>query len=202
MLAVSITLDSIWCSRNKLIHDRCMPELLHACRDSHGTLLRVRLSRTQAGSYPLKGEARAARLAFSLAEDYAADKVLLEGDSLALVSQVLSTDSRPDWLIEGEVLRYTSENVFVPLTVGGGIRDCTDANGRPIGAYELAKAVEELGVREILLNCIDCDDESNSSSFSKPNCPFSHMVILILSQRFKYAEGILLSARVSVWIGL
>jgi glutamine amidotransferase/cyclase len=28
---------------------------------------------------------------------------------------------------------------------------------RPIGAYELAKAVEELGVGEILLNCIDCD---------------------------------------------
>lgn len=29
-----------------------------------------------------------------------------------------------------QVLRYTSENVFVPLTVGGGIRDFTDANGR------------------------------------------------------------------------
>lgn len=35
--------------------------------------------------------------------------------------------------------------------VNGG-RDC-----RPIGAYELAKAVEELGAGEILLNCIDCD---------------------------------------------
>ncbi|XP_034679373.1 imidazole glycerol phosphate synthase hisHF, chloroplastic isoform X1 [Vitis riparia] len=162
-----------------------------------------------------------------------------------------------------EILRYTSENVFVPLTVGGGIRDFTDANGRyysslevaseyfrsgadkisigsdavyaaeeyirtgvktgktsleqisrvygnqavvvsidprrvyvnapddiefkavrvtnpgpngeeyawyqctvnggregrPIGAYELAKAVEELGAGEILLNCIDCDGQ-------------------------------------------
>ncbi|KAF3453424.1 hypothetical protein FNV43_RR03864 [Rhamnella rubrinervis] len=162
-----------------------------------------------------------------------------------------------------EVLRYTSENVFVPLTVGGGIRDFTDVNGRhysslevaseyfrsgadkisigsdavyaaedylrsgvktgkssleqisrvygnqavvvsidprrvylkdpndvefkatrvsnpgpngeefawyqctvnggregrPIGAYELAKAVEELGAGEILLNCIDCDGQ-------------------------------------------
>ncbi|KOM28777.1 hypothetical protein LR48_Vigan583s002800 [Vigna angularis] len=160
-----------------------------------------------------------------------------------------------------QVLRYTSENVFVPLTVGGGIRDFTDSTGRyysslevaseyfrsgadkisigsdavyaaeeylrtgvktgktsleqiarvygnqavvvsidprrvyvkdpndvllktvrvsnlgpngeeyawyqctvnggregrPIGAYELAKAVEELGAGEILLNCIDCD---------------------------------------------
>ncbi|KAL4190421.1 hypothetical protein AMTRI_Chr07g24730 [Amborella trichopoda] len=164
-----------------------------------------------------------------------------------------------------KVLRYTSENVFVPLTVGGGIRDFTDANGRhysslevaseyfrsgadkisigsdavytaeeyrrtgvksgkssleqisrvygnqavvvsidprrvylkspndvefktirvmspgpneeeyawyqctvnggregrPIGAYELAKAVEELGAGEILLNCIDCDGQGH-----------------------------------------
>ncbi|KAI4307985.1 hypothetical protein L6164_031106 [Bauhinia variegata] len=162
-----------------------------------------------------------------------------------------------------QVLRYASENVFVPLTVGGGIRDFTDSNGRhysslevaseyfrsgadkisigsdavyaaeeyirtgvktgkssleqisrvygnqavvvsidprriyvknpddvefkttrvssqgpngeayawyqctvnggregrPIGAYELAKAVEELGAGEILLNCIDCDGQ-------------------------------------------
>ncbi|GAB2231454.1 hypothetical protein Droror1_Dr00010461 [Drosera rotundifolia] len=162
-----------------------------------------------------------------------------------------------------QVLRYTSENVFVPLTVGGGIRDFTDSNGRqysslevaseyfrsgadkisigsdavfaaeeylrtgvktgktsleqisyiygsqavvvsidprrvyvkdsddvtykcikvsnpgrngeeyawyqctvnggregrPIGAYELAKVVEELGAGEILLNCIDCDGQ-------------------------------------------
>lgn len=29
-----------------------------------------------------------------------------------------------------KVLRFASENVFVPLTVGGGIRDFTDANGR------------------------------------------------------------------------
>uniref|UniRef100_A0A0E0KBG4 Imidazole glycerol phosphate synthase hisHF n=1 Tax=Oryza punctata TaxID=4537 RepID=A0A0E0KBG4_ORYPU len=162
-----------------------------------------------------------------------------------------------------EVLRFASEKVFVPLTVGGGIRDFTDANGRyysslevaseyfrsgadkisigsdavfaaeaylqtsvktgkssleqisrvygnqavvvsidprrvyvknpeevqfktvkvsnkgplgeeyawyqctvsggrdsrPIGAYELAKAVEELGAGEILLNCIDCDGQ-------------------------------------------
>ncbi|XP_074282075.1 imidazole glycerol phosphate synthase hisHF, chloroplastic [Silene latifolia] len=162
-----------------------------------------------------------------------------------------------------KVLRFASENVFVPLTVGGGIRDFTDANGRhytslevaseyfrsgadkisigsdavyaaeeflktgiksgkssleqisrvygnqavvvsidprrvyiktphdipfksvkvtnpgpngeefawyqctvnggregrPIGAYELAKAVEDLGAGEILLNCIDCDGQ-------------------------------------------
>lgn len=34
--------------------------------------------------------------------------------------------------------------------------------GRPIGAAELAKAVEELGAGEILLNCIDCDGMNNA----------------------------------------
>ncbi|XP_057820330.2 imidazole glycerol phosphate synthase hisHF, chloroplastic isoform X2 [Cryptomeria japonica] len=38
-------------------------------------------------------------------------------------------------------------------TVNGG------REGRPIGAYELAKAVEDLGAGEILLNCIDCDGQ-------------------------------------------
>lgn len=41
------------------------------------------------------------------------------------------------------------------LKVSGG------REGRPIGAYELAKAVEELGAGEILLNCIDCDGEDD-----------------------------------------
>lgn len=41
--------------------------------------------------------------------------------------------------------------LFSFLKVSGG------REGRPIGAYELAKAVEELGAGEILLNCIDCD---------------------------------------------
>ncbi|KAL2619084.1 hypothetical protein AAZV13_08G283200 [Glycine max] len=31
--------------------------------------------------------------------------------------------------------------------------------GRPVGAYELAKAVEEFGAGEILRNCIDCDGQ-------------------------------------------
>ncbi|KAH7672889.1 glutamine amidotransferase / cyclase protein [Dioscorea alata] len=37
-----------------------------------------------------------------------------------------------------QVLRLTSENVFVPLTVGGGIRDFTDANGRCYSSLEVA----------------------------------------------------------------
>jgi len=37
-----------------------------------------------------------------------------------------------------EVLRETSKNVFVPLTIGGGIRDYTDKDGRKYGALEVA----------------------------------------------------------------
>lgn len=44
---------------------------------------------------------------------------------------------------------------FYVLKVSGG------REGRPIGAYELAKAVEALGAGEILLNCIDCDGEDS-----------------------------------------
>lgn len=37
-----------------------------------------------------------------------------------------------------EVLRRTSENVFVPLTIGGGIRAFTDADGRRYSALDVA----------------------------------------------------------------
>ena len=39
-----------------------------------------------------------------------------------------------------QVLTSASENVFVPLTVGGGIRDFTDAEGRHYSALEVAAA--------------------------------------------------------------
>jgi glutamine amidotransferase/cyclase len=37
-----------------------------------------------------------------------------------------------------EVLKQTSKNVFVPLTIGGGIRDYTDKDGRKYTALEVA----------------------------------------------------------------
>lgn len=37
-----------------------------------------------------------------------------------------------------EILRQTSRNVFVPLTIGGGIRDYTDKDGRHYTALEVA----------------------------------------------------------------
>jgi len=48
-----------------------------------------------------------------------------------------------------EVLRQTSENVFVPLTIGGGIRDYTDKNGRHYRALEVAAEYFRSGADKI-----------------------------------------------------
>ena len=48
-----------------------------------------------------------------------------------------------------EVLRQTSENVFVPLTIGGGIRDYIDKNGRRYSALEVAAEYFRSGADKI-----------------------------------------------------
>jgi imidazole glycerol-phosphate synthase len=47
------------------------------------------------------------------------------------------------------VLEETSKNVFVPLTIGGGIRDFTDKNGRSYSALEVAAAYFRSGADKI-----------------------------------------------------
>ena len=48
-----------------------------------------------------------------------------------------------------EVLRQTSRNVFVPLTIGGGIRDFTDKNGRTYTALEVATEYFRAGADKV-----------------------------------------------------
>jgi glutamine amidotransferase/cyclase len=48
-----------------------------------------------------------------------------------------------------EVLRRTSENVFVPLTIGGGIRDYADQKGRHYSALEVATAYFRSGADKV-----------------------------------------------------
>ena len=48
-----------------------------------------------------------------------------------------------------EVLRRTSRNVFVPLTIGGGIRNYTDVNGRVYSALEVAAEYFRSGADKI-----------------------------------------------------
>jgi imidazole glycerol-phosphate synthase len=48
-----------------------------------------------------------------------------------------------------EVLRQTSRQVFVPLTIGGGIRDYTDVHGRRYSALEVASEYFRSGADKI-----------------------------------------------------
>jgi imidazole glycerol-phosphate synthase len=48
-----------------------------------------------------------------------------------------------------DVLKNTSENVFVPLTIGGGIRDYTDSNKKTYKAIEVADAYFRAGADKI-----------------------------------------------------
>ncbi len=48
-----------------------------------------------------------------------------------------------------EVLERTSRNVFVPLTIGGGIRDYTDGTGRHWSALEVASAYFRAGADKV-----------------------------------------------------
>jgi glutamine amidotransferase/cyclase len=48
-----------------------------------------------------------------------------------------------------EILRKTSETVFVPLTIGGGIRDTTDTDGTKVSALEIATMYFKSGADKI-----------------------------------------------------
>jgi imidazole glycerol-phosphate synthase len=48
-----------------------------------------------------------------------------------------------------EVLEKTSENVFVPLTIGGGIRDFTDATGKASTSLDVASAYFRSGADKV-----------------------------------------------------
>ncbi|KAL5583629.1 hypothetical protein UlMin_016071 [Ulmus minor] len=105
------------------------------------------------------------------AEEYLGTGVKTGKSSLEQISRVygnqavvVSIDPRRVYLkdpkdVEFKTIRVANpgpngeEFAWYQCTVSGG------REGRPIGAYELAKAVEELGAGEILLNCIDCDGQ-------------------------------------------
>ncbi|CAA3014562.1 imidazole glycerol phosphate synthase hisHF, chloroplastic [Olea europaea subsp. europaea] len=105
------------------------------------------------------------------AEEYSKTGVKTGKSSLEQISKVygnqavvVSIDPRRVYLKDPDDVEFKAVRVRNPgpngeeyawyqCTVNGG------REGRPIGAYELAKAVEDLGAGEILLNCIDCDGQ-------------------------------------------
>lgn len=48
-----------------------------------------------------------------------------------------------------EILKRTSENVFVPLTIGGGIRDTTDTDGTKVSALDVATLYFKSGADKV-----------------------------------------------------
>lgn len=48
-----------------------------------------------------------------------------------------------------DILRLTSETVFVPLTIGGGIRDTTDTDGTTVSALEVATMYFKSGADKV-----------------------------------------------------
>lgn len=48
-----------------------------------------------------------------------------------------------------EILRQTSKSVFVPLTIGGGIRDTVDTDGTKVSALEIAKMYFKSGADKV-----------------------------------------------------
>ena len=76
--------------------------------------------------------------------------------------------------------KFLPSQHFLVLTFGSHYRAGLEQvnggrEGRPIGAYELAKAVEDLGAGEILLNCIDCDGQF-VGVISRGRLPFSPII--------------------------
>jgi glutamine amidotransferase/cyclase len=63
-----------------------------------------------------------------------------------------------------EVLRRTSENVFVPLTIGGGIREYTDSEGREYSSLDVAAEYFRSGADKI---SIGSDAVSAVEEFSR-----------------------------------
>ena len=54
-----------------------------------------------------------------------------------------------------KVLESSSEHVFVPLTVGGGIREYTDINGVEYSALDVVTRYFRAGQCSVVLICID-----------------------------------------------
>jgi imidazole glycerol phosphate synthase glutamine amidotransferase subunit len=55
-----------------------------------------------------------------------------------------------------EVLKRTSENVFVPLTIGGGIREFTDSNGKKYTSLDVASEYFRSGADKISIGSDAC----------------------------------------------
>ena len=92
-----------------------------------------------------KGDVRNLGKPVQLAEDYYQQGA----DEITFLNITAFRDFPLEDMPMIEVLRRTSKNVFVPLTIGGGIRDFTDCNGRHYSALEVASEYFRSGADKI-----------------------------------------------------
>ncbi|PPS01777.1 hypothetical protein GOBAR_AA18885 [Gossypium barbadense] len=93
------------------------------------------------------------------------DLPMLQGTREDLRGKTIRTNDKGDLVVtkgdqydvreqtkENEVLRHASQNVFVPLTVGGGIRDFTDSNGVKTGKSSLEQISRVYGNQAVVVS--------------------------------------------------
>ena len=73
------------------------------------------------------------------------------------------TAKKTNWWLQ--VLRQTSKGVFVPLTVGGGIREFTDAQGQQYSALQVAAEYFRSGADKVSIgsDAVDAAEELRRS---------------------------------------
>ncbi|MFO7750355.1 MAG: imidazole glycerol phosphate synthase subunit HisF [Desulfobacteraceae bacterium] len=87
-----------------------------------------------------------------------------------------------------EVLKKTSENVFVPLTIGGGIRDYTDSSGRTWSALEVAAAYFRAGADKVSIGSdavlsveayLETGEKSGTSSMEQISRVYGNQAVVV-----------------------
>ncbi|MCD4742123.1 MAG: imidazole glycerol phosphate synthase subunit HisF [Desulfobacteraceae bacterium] len=87
-----------------------------------------------------------------------------------------------------DVLKNTSKNVFVPLTIGGGIRDYTDSNNKTYMAIEVAEAYFRAGADKISIGSdavyvaekyLETNEKTGNSSIEQISKVYGNQAVVI-----------------------
>jgi glutamine amidotransferase/cyclase len=98
-----------------------------------------------------------------------------------------------------EVLKQTSKNVFVPLTIGGGIRDYADKDGRKYSALEVAAEYFRSGADKVSIggdavliveDYLQTGKATGNSSIEQISCVYGNQAVVIsVDPRRVYVES-------------
>lgn len=130
------------------------------CRNWKGEVLRVRFCKFR-GLDPIVGETRAARFACSLAAEFTGFEICFEGDARNLVSQVVDSDSIPDWKIEAEFVTIRALLRLHPLCCFECIPREGNFLARELASWGMSKDhPETCTLLDIPSDIVTCDDSA------------------------------------------